>query len=208
MKINKKSLKAIRANVKLSKAQKTVKAGKKNTKRQTKAVDHGKVKAREVVVALLSGARGFAARQVERLTYSDGAVTIRALQNNLGLALKDGAPAEVVGDKLTAKAPRDARVQLGGYVNGRNTGARVEFLTQAQFDARSKPAIVHWSADDNGVHGRYVGNPSQKGMCAVAVKYGNQNYVWHMEQDSNANNKHERGAIKPVKTGQVLVATK
>ena len=202
MKINQKTIKAIRANKPAIVA--TPKAKKQSSAKTTAKA--AKVTGRSILVALLSGARGFAARLVERLTYSDGSVAIRAIHNNSGLTEKESTLAPIVGGKLTSKADRKARVQLGGYVNGRNTGAKVELITQAEFAKRSKPCIIHWNVDDAGVHGRYIGNPAEAGMCAVSCKFGSMEYFWQMEQDSNSNNKHERGELQPVKKGETLKA--
>lgn len=186
MKLNAKVVKAVKGN-KAVKTAKTVKVIKATV---------------STAIALLTGKRGITSRLVE--THKAGeSLKVRALQNNLGLSLK-GAPLASV-EKGILKGKRDALLPLGGYVNGKMSGARVEFVTPAQFAARSKPCIVHWSADDNGIQGRYIGNPNQKGMVAVSVQYGKTAYYWQMEQDSNANNKHERGSVQPIK-GQKLVA--
>jgi hypothetical protein len=207
MKLNKKTLAAI--NPKNHKAIKALPMSKpakpatpakaarkaKKTGKAAKAVK-GKLTKQYTAVALLSGARGTLARAVRVFEYVTGQVEIIALQNNLGLAEKNPVPCAIIGGKLVGD--KLGRVQLGGYVNGRNTGASVKLITEAQFLKASAPCVVHWDKDGVGVHGRYIGQPNEKGICAVACKFGAQWYFWQMEIDSNVNNKHERGDLKPI----------
>jgi hypothetical protein len=162
----------------------------------------GKADKLDKTVAVLSGERGFAARMVERAVYGTR-IFIRALQNNLGLPLKDGLFCEVTDSGLQGE--RAALVECGGYVNGKTKGAKVRFMSAADFQSKAAKAVIHWNADDNGIHGFYVGNPAQKGMCAVCVNYNGQPFFWQMETDSNSNNKHERGKIEAAKTGGKLI---
>ena len=222
MKITKATKKAVKArsippSAKNGKTAISAKARKKNASKGKRtpakplvAAEYNKLFAagkRAIMIALLSGARGFCARTVEVVTAKDGTRALRAVQNNLGLPERESLFAPLSKDSvITSEANRMARVQLGGYVNGRNTGAKVELMSPAQFATRSKPCLVHWNVDDKGIPGRYIGDPSVKGMVAVSVQYGSQTYFWQMEQDSNANNKHERGCIKPIgKTPLVIV---
>lgn len=198
MKINQKTKNAVKAK-KASATSKVVKAVK-----AVKAKVVATVLKSFTAVALMQGVRGHAARLVRIDNMSDKTQNITALQNNLGLPLKDAHTAKI--DNGILKGERAARIELGGYVNGKSNGTKVELLTPAQFESRSGKCIVHWNKDDNGIHGRYIGNPNVKGMVAVSVQYGKMTYYWQMEQDSNANNKHERGSIKPLKTGGKLLA--
>jgi hypothetical protein len=176
-----------------------VKAGKAQSKPAKKAVKPVISQA----IALLSGERGLCARLVQVVTTPDS-VHITALQDNKGLRFANGVACEIKGGKLVGE--KEGRIALGGYVNGRNTGAKVELLTPAEFAKRAKPALVHWSADDNGAHGVYIGNPNVKGMCAVMVPYKGGPYYWQMELDSNPGNKHERGNLEPLtKNGKLTV---
>jgi hypothetical protein len=156
-------------------------------------------------VAIIIGARGLAARLVETHKTADG-LKIRALQNNIGLPLKAGQFADVKDGTVTGKRP--ALIELGCYANGKTSGAKIVTMTQAQFLAKAHPCIVHWKADDNGIHGHYIGNPNVKGMVAVAVAYSGKLFFWQMEMDSNANNKHERGTVKSIKPEGKLVEVK
>ncbi len=147
-------------------------------------------------VALLSGTRGFAARLVE--TGKLGNVTvIRALQRNDGLSLKDGVWCPIEAGILTGI--RQGRIELGGYVNGKSTGAKVELLSENQFTSKAKVGLVKWNskADAKPIAGMYLGNMQQKGMLAVRTVFqkGHAPFFWQVEQDSNANNKHERGKV-------------
>ncbi len=149
-------------------------------------------------IAILTGERGILARQIETATdKATKRVFVRATKDENGLRLRDASVCEVVNGVLMGD--KAGRVQMGGYVNGRNTGAKITLAQLADFVKKSAPCIVHWNADDNGIHGRYVGNPHEKGICAVAVEYGKGNtFVWQMERDANSNNKHERGSLKPL----------
>ena len=147
-------------------------------------------------IAVLTGQRGVLARQVQTATDTKtGKVYVKAVKNELGLFLGGKAIVCTIengilcGDKI-------GLIQLGGYVNGKRTGAKISLTTLANFIAKSKPAIIHWNIDDNGVKGHYLGNPAQKGICAVYVP--ELKYAWHMETDANSNNKHERGKILPL----------
>ena len=158
-------------------------------------------------IAILTGARGIAARQIESaVERKTGRVFVHAVYDENGLKLGAKAIAcEIVNGILTGDKP--GRIQLGGYVNGRNTGAKIIITTLAAFIAKSQPCLVRWSNADDGekIHGRYVGNPAMKGLLAVMVKYGNGfSFVWQVEQDSNANNRHERGEVLPLKEGATL----
>lgn len=149
-----------------------------------------------VVMGVGDKARGLAARLVQTTKTADG-LKIRALQNNIGLPLKDGHDADLKDGIMTGK--REAMVEMGAYVSGHSRKAKVVLLSQEQFLKIAHPCIVHWKADDNGIQGHYIGNPNVKGMVAVAVAYSGKLFFWQMEMDSNPNNKHERGTIKPIK---------
>ena len=154
-------------------------------------------------VAILTGARGILAREVVTATdKKTGRVFVKAVKNELGLSLKEASVGEIIKGELTGD--KVARVQLGGYVNGRNTGAKVSLTNLAAFVAKSRKCVVHWNIDDNGIAGHYIGNPNQKGMCAVYVP--EHKFVWQMEMDSNANNRHERGKLLPVNDKTPLVS--
>lgn len=158
------------------------------------------------VIMVVSGIRGLAARLGQLATTGKGkdqTVKFRALQDNKGLALKDGQWVSIIGGKLSGKKERQGQLECGGYVNGRLTGADARFFTPAQFRAIAKPCLIHWQADKDPVSGFYIGDPNVKGMCAVFVPAWN--YYWQVELDSNANNKHERAKLAPVKKGGKLV---
>ena len=155
-------------------------------------------------IAILTGERGILARNV--LTATDkksGRVFVKATQNETGLSCRDAQAGWIekgilCGDKV-------ARVQLGGYVNGKNTGAKITLTTLAAFIASAHKCLVHWkNTDDAPVNGYYRGNPAEKGICAVYVP--DWKFVWQMELDSNSHNRHERGYLKPVKQGEILKA--
>jgi hypothetical protein len=147
-----------------------------------------------IMVALLSGKRGHAARLVHTATDKNGAITITAAQDNKGPTLKAGTPCIIEKDG-TLTGPKQGRVELGAYVNGSLKGAKVRLMTPAQFAAESKPGTVKWNADKDGVPGRFIGDIAKKGMVAVSVTLGTGTYYWQMESDSNSNNKHERGLV-------------
>lgn len=148
------------------------------------------VKATGQMIALLSGERGLLCRKVE--TGMRGTTPcLRALQNEKGLAL-DGEWAELHDGKLTAQGTsRVARVQLGGYVNGRNTGATVKLVKESEFNKQAKTGEVKWHVDNDSTACTYLGDASVKGI--VAVKAGS--FYWQAEHDSNPNNKHERATV-------------
>lgn len=151
---------------------------------------------------LLSGIRGYAVRKVEVRVIEDQPKQVRALQDGKGNALGNAEYAEI--DKtghLTGK--RAALVPLGGYVNGKMRGAKVEELTEAQFHSRSHRAKVKWNADKEAITGRYIGNPTMQGMVAVEAA----GHFWQLELDANVNNKHERGDLLPIGS-EKLTATK
>lgn len=166
---------------------KAAKAAKQSVKAEKKAA---KVVATGQMIALLSGERGLLCRKVE--TGMRGTTPcIRALQNEKGLAL-DGEWAELHDGKLTAQgASRVARVQLGGYVNGRNTGATVKLVKESEFTKQAKTGEVKWHVDNDSTACTYLGDANVKGI--VAVKAGS--FYWQAEQDSNSNNKHERATV-------------
>ena len=160
-------------------------------------------------IALLSGKRGHCARSVEQVTLKGGQTAIRALHDNSMLSCKESVFCPIEDGLITASSPKIGRIQLGAYVNGKNTGAKVEIVSQAEFEKRSLPCNVHWKAtDDKPIVGRYIGNPNVKGMVAIGVKYAGGYYFWQMEQDSNVNNRHERGIVTALKKGETLAVTK
>ena len=182
------------------KAVKAVSSAKKAKKAKKQAAT---VKASELALILLSGARGYTSRNVRKITMSDGEVRLYALQNNMGMANKSENYGIDNNGLLTGK--RDGLIELGGYVNGKTSGASVRYLTAKQFNSIARPCIVKWNQDDNGIAGRYIGNPAEKGMSAVVVSYKGGDFHWQMETDANANNKHERGDLLPsVKGGKLL----
>lgn len=198
MKISKKTLAAVAAK-KIAvqvKAHKKVAVKVKTVKAKKAAATVTKT---ETAVAILTGARGILFRSAQVQTMSDGTVRLTALQNCLGLANKDASYAVVKDGKLVNGDNRAGLVAMGGYVNGKTTGASVRLVSEKQALALCKDCMVHWDADDNGVRGKYVGNVSEKGICGVVVQYAGKNFFWQMELDSNANNKHERGDLKSVK---------
>ena len=159
-------------------------------------------------IAHLTGKRGDILRLVE--TGKQGSDTyIRALQDNKGLAVTGGW-CLVDNGCITAKTPREFRVQVGAYVNGKNTGAKVTLLTEKQFLAIAKKGVIRWNVDSESIDGLTVGDVNRKGCVGVRVMYGSKPYYWQMEMDSNVHNVHERGIVsqKPAKTAKPTVAAK
>jgi hypothetical protein len=188
MKINIKSKNATKAPISATQAGKTA-------KRQTTVAQPKLPSALKWLpaIALVSGARGMVARAVLTATDKSGKVWLKATQNEIGLPLKDAC-----GDRV-------GRVQMGGYANGRNIGAKVTITNLATFIKKSAPCNVCWSADDNrATVGRYIGKVSEKGIIATLVYFGKVAFPWQCEQDSNANNRHERGRIQPATAGAKL----
>lgn len=189
-------------------------AKKEKAKREPQVFDLAKHNAQFTgkaikAVALLSGKRGICARSIEQIITKGGQTAIRALHDNAMLTCKESVFCPVENGLITSSSPKIGRIQLGAYVNGKNTGAKVEIVSQAEFEKRSRPCNVHWKAtDDKPVIGRYIGNPQVKGMVAIGVKYAGGLYLWQMEMDANANNRHERGIIAPLKKGDVLAVVK
>lgn len=182
-------------------APKTGKAAKngKALKAAAKAVKLA-VKSTGFAIALLTGERGILSRKVET-GLRGKTFCIRALQDNAGLSIV-GEWAEIHDGKLTAQgASKQARIELGGYVNGRNTGASVETIKESQFTAKAKAGYVRWNADKDAVACQFIGDASKKGI--VAVKAGSM--YWQAEQDSNPNNRHERATVS---TGKPAKASK
>lgn len=164
----------------------------------------------DFLFALIVGNRGAVLRAIARYKGSDGLTYIRATQDNRGLALptssKYASLCQVSPDGVI-KGIREALIGLGCYVNGRVSGAKVaKYLTLAQWVKLSAPCNVHWNADSTSIPGRYVGNPHEKGTCAVSVQYGKTTFAWQMELDSNSNNKHERGRLEATKPGAKLAS--
>ena len=154
----------------------------------------GKPDKMSLALAVLSGVRGYAARFVQVYTFGTR-VFIRATQNNNGLSLKDGTFCEVTADKGLV-GDKQGLVELGGYVNGKKSGAKVTLTTADTFAKKSGKCLIKWNSDDSkGTLGNYVGVPSARGMSAVLCKFGNVQYGWQMETDTNSHNKHERGDL-------------
>lgn len=195
MKLNKNVAAAIK-----SKNKPTAKGAKTPQVKETLANIIAKARISQAVM-VLTGVRGKNVRLVEVHETKDGRQFVKALQSNTGLLLKEGHFAEVVKGVLEGK--RDALIELGGYVNGKLKGAKAELLTKGEWHSRSVPALVKWAADKDPVHGRYVGDPAQRGL--VAVEAGG--HYWQIEQDANSHNKHERGEVLPLKK-EKLVAVK
>ncbi len=201
MKLNKNTVKtgkvvkaktpAIVSNVKatVKKAVKTVKA------KAAKIVQLGKL------ILVVRGKRGLAARYGIASKQAD-VITFTPLQRNNGLTEKKAEPC-YIDAKGTITGSKTAKCQAGTYANGKSSGAIGELLTVAQFQARSKPCSIKWNIDSKPTHGRYIGNPHEKGMLAVCDSNG---FYWQMEQDSNSHNKHERGHIAAMtKNGKLEV---
>jgi hypothetical protein len=122
--------------------------------------------------------------------------TLRALQSNVVGTMRGDAVTVTAGKVASATGERDGRIALGGYVNGRNSGAGVALLTGADIANTFKAGAVKWNVDGKEVTALVRGNVAQKGMVAVVCAYGGKVFAWHCEADSNANNKHERGGAR------------
>lgn len=209
MKINKKTKLAISAKnpvnaAKLAKIKKnaaTVKQGAKNAKpaKAAKAVEA--VKLTGTSVAVLRGERGQLCRLVQTGKNSAGQTVVCAVQDNSGLNIPQAERIQCVIEKGVLTGHRDGLLQLGGYVNRRRSGAKIELLTDKQFTAKARKGTVKWREDDSkAVSCLYMGDHSQKGICAVRVEYKpGHPFYWQIELDSNVNNVHERGSLVPAK---------
>lgn len=149
------------------------------------------VKVTGKAVALITGKRGVLSRLVE--TGERGSEKfIRATQDNAGLSIVGGW-CLIDGGMITAKTERKTRVELGGYVNGRNTGAKVQLTTQAAYERAAKPFSVKWNVDKEAVKASVIGDTAKRGIVAVLTAYKGKPFFWQCELDSNAHNLHERG---------------
>lgn len=147
-------------------------------------------------LALLSGARGFACRFVDVRTFkTSGKVEVSARQNENGLSIAENDRAWGTVANGILEGEKKARIQLGGYVNGRNTGAKIELLKTEDFAKKAKAGKVKWSNEDKPITCHYIGDVSKKGMLAIVCQFNGKSFAWQCEQDSNSHNAHERGQV-------------
>lgn len=167
---------------------------------KTKAVKASKlIKATSrIMIGIVTGARGTLARRFTVAIQGKTPASVTITQTDCGLAPKDALPCRVTDGKLDPESgKRLAGVQCGAYVaHGGERGAKanLRLVTGAQYMAEAKPGVAAWAVDKAPFGCLYIGNPDRKEIIAVAHRGG----IWQIEQDSNANNAHERGYVRPL----------
>ena len=143
------------------------------------------------VLLIMSGKRGKVSRLGNEVTV-DGITGYQALQDNAGLPIVGGICIPENGI-ITSKTDRKTRIELGGYVNGKNTGAKIEVHSVSAFDKLAKKGFVKWNVDSESVPCQFIGDISKKGCVAVKTSFNGKPFFWQVEIDSNPHNAHERG---------------
>ena len=167
-----------------------------------------------VMFALLTGKRGYALREVNTRSINGQVVEICAVRSQWGGLLQDQTWCKVENEHLTGH--RDALVPVAGYVNGRPTGAKVQFMSAAQFKKMSKPGMRTHVQTGKVIPVRWVGTSAEmamsgklpKSMQATLTEYKSFDHAWQNEGDAPAHAKHELGYITPCTEKEYSAAVK